>query len=439
MAVIAAVSTAPGEGGISIVRASGRDAGVLLEKIFRPAKKRAVESHRMMYGCCVDDDGSVIDEVMAVYFAAPYTYTRENMFEIQCHGGDICARRILKRIIDSGARIAAPGEFTRLAFMNGRIDLSKAEAVMQIIGANSEAAARASVRQLSGGVSSFVSKTIDELKDLLATIEACVDFPEEVDTESTGEQVCRASLAIADEIDRRTDERGARILMKGADIVLAGRPNVGKSSLMNALLNRERAIVTNIPGTTRDVLTEMITLDGISARLSDTAGQRVTDDAIEQIGVQMAEKAVEKADLVILVIDGSGTVTEEDQRLLDSMDERYVVCVNKADKGCMVSIDGAIHISAKTGAGVDELLKVLSERIAVVPVDDGFTGERHIELAKSASGYLRQAADGIMAGFEADTVRIDLKEALEKLCDITGENATEEVIDRVFANFCVGK
>ena len=345
---ICAIATAPGEGGIAIVRMSGDGAKEIFEACFHPARAGEIHSHHLRYGHAVDADGGILDEVMAVYMAAPSTYTREDMFEIQCHGGGVCARRVMNRILELGARIAGPGEFTRRAFMNGRIDLSRAEAVMRLIGANSEAAVRASLRQLEGGVSGFVRGAGEKLKALMALIEACTDFPDEVEEADAAQRVRDGLERIIAAIEERCDERGAKLIREGASIVLAGRPNVGKSSLMNALLRQERAIVTSVPGTTRDVLTERITLGGIAAELSDTAGQRDTDDPVERIGVERARRAVETADVVLVVLDGSQELTDEDAALLAQAknDPRFIVCVNKTDLPMRISLPGALEISA---------------------------------------------------------------------------------------------
>ena len=437
---ICAIATANGEGGIAIVRMSGEGAKDIFEKIFRPVKAKETASHRMMYGNAVDANGNALDEVMAVYMASPATYTREDMFEIQCHGGGVCARRILSRLMELGCRIALPGEFTRRAFMNGRIDLSRAEAVMSLIGANSEAAARASLRQLEGGVSGFVRKCAEELKEHMALIEACTDFPDEVEEEDAAQKVKAGVLKVMDEIRRRIDDRGAKLIREGASIVLAGRPNVGKSSLMNALLNQERAIVTSIPGTTRDVLTERIQLGGVTAELSDTAGQRITDDPVEKIGVDRAAKAMESADIVLIVLDSSEELTEEDKNLLENADERYIIILNKNDLARKTTIPGAMEISAASGEGIPQLIAEMERRIALTDsMEERMTQERHLTLAKRALAALEHAVEGIDAGFELDLAEIDLKEALSTLSEITGEDASEEVIDRVFRNFCVGK
>ena len=437
---ICAIATASGEGGIAIVRMSGEGAKDIFAEIFRPARAQGIQSHRMMYGWAVDAGGEILDEVMAVFLASPSTYTREDMFEIQCHGGGVCARRIIRRLIALGCRIAGPGEFTRRAFMNGRIDLSRAEAVMSLIGAGSEAAARSSLRQLEGGVSGFVRTCAEALKEQMALIEACTDFPDEVEEADAARKVADGVKEIIGQIQQRIDEKGARLIREGASIVLAGRPNVGKSSLMNALLNQERAIVTSIPGTTRDVLTERIQLGGIVAELSDTAGQRQTDDPVEKIGVDRAAKAMEAADVVLIVLDSSQELCDEDRALLENADERTIIVLNKNDLPRKLDLPGAMEISAATGEGVEKLIQEMERRVAVADsMEERMTQERHIALARCALAALEHALEGIDAGFALDLAEIDLKEALEALSEITGEDASEEVIDRVFKNFCVGK
>ena len=437
---ICAIATAPGEGGIAIVRMSGDGAKEIFEACFHPARAGEIRSHHLRYGHAVDADGGILDEVMAVYMAAPSTYTREDMFEIQCHGGGVCARRVMNRILELGARIAEPGEFTRRAFMNGRIDLSRAEAVMRLIGANSEVAARASLRQLEGGVSGFVRTASEQLKEHMALIEACTDFPDEVEEADAAQRVKAGVEQVISAIESRCDDRGAKLIREGASIVLAGRPNVGKSSLMNALLNQERAIVTSIPGTTRDVLTERIRLGGVTAELSDTAGQRATDDPVEKIGVDRAARAMETADIVLVVLDASQELTAEDEALLAQADERFIICLNKNDLPRRLSWPGALEISAASGEGIDALLREMEKRVQVSDQVEGrMIEQRHLHLARRALEALGHAVQSIDAGFALDLAEIDLKEALQALSEITGEDASEEVIDRVFKNFCVGK
>lgn len=446
---IAAIATAMGAGGIAIVRVSGDGAADVLKQVFQPASLNwNFESHRLMYGRAVDAQGGALDEVMAVLMRAPRTYTREDVAEIQCHGGGVSARMVLARVLECGARMAAPGEFTRRAFMNGRIDLARAEAVMQLIGANSQAAARASVRQLEGGVSGFVREVSHRLTDLMALIEASTDFPDEVEEDAAAPQVMQEIQALMSEIGRRCDPRSARLMRQGASIVLAGKPNVGKSSLMNALLNQDRAIVTDIPGTTRDVLTERIVIGGVAAEISDTAGRRETGDPVERIGVDRARRAAEQADVVLIVVDASQPLDEEDRTLIEGADERCVVCLNKQDLPAVVEAADiaapanvkVMQISAESGAGIDELLSEIAGRIALSSESDGqLTTQRHLELARDAMKDLQGAVSAIQQGLPLDTVAIDLRQALERLGEITGLNASEEVIDRVFANFCVGK
>ena len=445
---IAAIATARGAGGIAIVRISGGEAEAILRGMFVPAAARGeFVSHRLMYGHAVDGAGEAIDEVMAVLMRAPATYTREDVAEIHCHGGGACASAVLQRALELGASVAQPGEFTRRAFMNGRIDLARAEAVMQLIGAGSRAAARASLRQLEGGVSGFVKRVSDRLTGMLAQIEASTDFPDEVDEEATAQALTDDIEALIREIEVRSDPRGARILREGASIVLAGRPNVGKSSLMNALLNQERAIVTDIPGTTRDVLTERLSLGGVAAELSDTAGQRDTQDPVERIGVDRARRAVETADVALIVLDAAEPLAPEDEQLMREADERAIVCLNKSDlPGILQKKDIeamtpalVLELSAQTGAGVDALVEELTRRVAVEPIEGALTAQRHIEQAAAAAKALRAAIETIRSGYPLDTAAIDLREALSALAEITGENAAEAVIDRVFKDFCVGK
>ena len=447
---IAAIATARGAGGIAIVRVSGPAAEAILNALFVPASRREspFQSHRLMYGHAVDGDGRPLDEVMAVLMRAPRTYTREDVAEIHCHGGSVSAASVLDRVLALGARMAGPGEFTKRAFLNGRIDLSEAEAVMQLIGAGGRAAARASLRQLAGGVSGFVRGACDGLKDVMALLEAATDFPEEVKEEAAAEDVCARLETILAGIRARCDARGARLIREGASIVLAGRPNVGKSSLMNALLNRERAIVTDIPGTTRDVLTERISIGGVVAELSDTAGRRDTQDPIERIGVDRAERAAEGADVVLIVLDAAQPLDEGDADLVAAADARAVVCLNKQDAETVIDPERiramtaapVLELSARTGQGIPELMEELARRLSIGEESDGrLTARRHIELAGAAADRLEAAVEAIGAGMPLDTAAIDIREALDDLAEITGENATEAVIDRVFANFCVGK
>lgn len=448
MDTITAIATAVGAAGIAVIRVSGPAAEDVLRQCFRPVRPvKRLRSHQMYYGHVVRA-GEVVDEAMAVLMRAPNSYTREDVAELQCHGGRVAAERVLRCVLAAGARPAEPGEFTKMAFLNGRIDLSRAEAVMQMIGAGGEAAAKASARQLEGGVSTFVAGLEKRLTDAMAAIEASTDFPDEVEEETAAQEVEAEMRAIAAELRARADGRGARILREGASIVLAGPPNAGKSSLMNALLRRERAIVTEIPGTTRDVLTERVVFGGVAAELSDTAGLREAGDAVEKIGVARAQAAVEKADLVLLVLDGSRAPDIEALSLLNKGDTRLLLCLNKADLGLCPearalseNVDIPVFaLSALDGRGVEALADALAERLQGLAGDaDALTVERHLGLARRAAEDLERGAGGIRAGYPLDAAAVDLREALSALGEITGRDATEAVIDSVFANFCVGK
>ncbi len=446
---IAAIATAPGVGGIAIIRISGQQALHVLNTVFLPKRKSVrghIESHRMYYGHLLDSFGQVLDEVMAVYMAAPNSYTKEDVVEIHCHGGGLSAQRALKAVFACGVRPAEPGEFTKRAFLNGRLDLSEAEGVMQLIAADSESAARNAVRQMRGGVSSFVESVQQELTDLLSMISASTDFPDEVDEIQTADQVREGALQICETIANHSDEKAARMVREGAHVVLVGKPNVGKSSLMNAFLNAERAIVTDVPGTTRDVLSERISLNGIGVTISDTAGQRQTQDPIEKIGVDRAEDAQNHADVVLLVLDGSRPLSDEDRQLMEVADERWMVLINQQDRpqiwGTEQMPDGveAYSVSAKEQKGIDQVISALARRFSAgTDGEDLITAQRHLSLCNQAVNSLQRAIGSIEAGLPLDVVSSDIWEAAQFLSDITGGQTDEQVIDRVFAQFCVGK
>lgn len=440
---IAAIATARGEGGIAIVRISGPEALSVLKKAFSHRGRYA--SHMLYHGYVLDTDGARADEAMAVYMAAPRSYTAEDVCEIQCHGGDVAAQRTLDIVLHAGAVPAQPGEFTRRAFMNGRIDLAQAEAVMQLVSARSEAAARASVRQLTGGVSARIRPIMDALTGVMAYIEAADDFPDEID-ETLGARELRGRMEdIAGMLDALTDRRAARMVTAGSSVVLAGRPNVGKSSILNALAGAERAIVTDIPGTTRDVLTAQISVNGVRVEISDTAGLRATDDPVERIGVERAESAARQADMVIIVLDGASEINDDERAQLEKADERCLVCVNKSDTERKIDAElisaeyniPAVDTSARTGEGMDALRAHIARRAA--PDQPPLVAERHMEAAGRAKEAVEDAIRALDAGYPMDVCAVDAARAVEYLGEITGENAREAVIDRVFRDFCVGK
>lgn len=439
---IAAIATAEGAGGIAIIRISGPAALSVLRTVF---SRQGVFASNYLYHGYVVLDGETLDEAMAVYMKAPHSYTREDVCELHCHGGRVAAHRVLSAVLKAGARPAEPGEFTRRAFLNGRIDLSQAEAVMQLISANSDAAARAAVRQLSGGASTLVRPVIKNLTGLMALIEASDDFPEEVEEEAGKRTVDVGLFNCIEVLSSMLDEKAARLVREGASIVLAGRPNVGKSSLLNALVGSERAIVTEIPGTTRDVITEKLSINGRIAEISDTAGMRETGDAVEKIGVLRAARAMENADVILIVLDAHEGLSCEDEKLLKGADARCIACVNKLDAGDQIDAAAvartyqieAVELSAVTGAGVSELKNRLARRIGAGEAP--LVNERHLMLVTRAISALNTARAAIEGKYPLDVCAVDISEALSALYEITGENAREAVIDRIFRDFCVGK
>ena len=434
---IAAVATSRGEGGIAIVRVSGDRALEIMNAAFKPRVKGAAFSHgKMLYGSAVSKDGREIDEVMAVCFFAPKSYTREDVGEIHTHGG-ISAQLVLERLIDLGARPAERGEFTYRAFLNGRISLDKAEAVMSLISAKSRAAQRSSLRNLTSGSSSLIGRARSRLMELVTLIDAAADFPEEIDEDVTRDRIVSEAKQILADIKRCADPRYVKILEKGASVVIAGKPNVGKSSLMNALLSFERSIVTDIAGTTRDTINESASIRGISVTLTDTAGIRETGDAIEKMGVTRAEKCVDEADCVLLVLDSSGEIEKEDEKLLSKMDDRFILVANKDDIS-KNEIEGAIRISALTGEGISELTDAIYRKISPGEDDEKLLTLRQTEAARRAEACLERMI-ALSSETELDLMREDLTDALNILGEITGENITEQVIDGIFERFCVGK
>lgn len=444
---IAAQATASGEGGVAIVRVSGADCEKIVSRVFRAKNGRPLQNRYLTFGYVVDGD-RVIDEAMAVMMRAPHSYTREDVCEIQCHGSDALVRRILLLLLRAGARMAKPGEFTCRAFLNGRIDLAQAEAVMRMIRAGSDRAMDAAIRQMEGGVSAFVRVAREEITALLAELAAAIDFPDEVEETQTAHQVKARCTAICARLESSCDPRAGRIEDEGLRVVLGGRPNAGKSSLLNALIGGERAIVTDIPGTTRDTLTEAIQIDGLRVNLTDTAGLRDTGDAVERIGVARARKALDEADVRVLVLDGSEPIINEDMEALCGL-EPQIVALSKGDLPAVVTDRDAceafpaaqvIPVCALKGEGLDALRRAL---VSFAPEDGAessmLSQARHIEAAGRACESLRDAMRAIEDGMPLDMCAVDLSAALDCLGEITGETMSEQVIDQVFARFCVGK
>ena len=445
---IVGVATAAGEGGVAIVRVSGPEAVRLFEEAFRPkGAKPPYESHRLMVGHAVDETGP-IDEAMGVVMYAPRSYTREDVCEIHTHGGAAAASLVMRRLIRLGARPAEAGEFTRRAFMNGRIDLMQAEAVMGVISARSAAALRAGERQLEGGQSHFIRKAQEDLTALLSGLEAHIDYPDEIGEDEALSGLCEGLDKLIARLDGAIDERGARIVREGLRVALCGRPNAGKSTLFNALLGEDRAIVTDIPGTTRDVLEGAFMLDGTNVLLQDTAGLRDSGDAVERIGVERARAALGRADVALLVVDAS---QDPDDEALDLLRMEApcpcAVLLNKEDAGERFTASQAerltdkrpiLRVSAREGEGLDTVREYLRGFLRN-PDELALTHERHMAVARQALDKLRDARAGLASGGLIDLAAVDLHEALYLLGRITGDSVDEKLLDDIFSRFCVGK
>lgn len=444
---IAAIATAPGQGGIAIVRLSGPEAQAILMKIFRPMQRTlsTFPSHMLTFGRAVDG-GHTVDECMAVIMRAPRSYTREDVAELQLHGGSYTAQRVLALCLREGARLAEPGEFTRRAFLNGRIDLSQAEAVMAVIAAQGERAHSAAQQQLAGGTSAFIREAAETLYGIQAAAAACIDYPEEISDEEAADDLLPRMLRLAEQLDAACDERASRILRTGLSVALCGRPNAGKSSLLNALLGEARAIVTPIPGTTRDMVTGDLTLGGSVIHLTDTAGLHATEDPVEQLGVALARRAMDAADVVLAVLDASRPMDADDRELLASLAGRVcAVVLNKSDLPAVLSADEVraqrpdapvFVLSASAVDSLAELKEYLAQQAAVTDLTP-LTQPRHLEAARRAAQHLRQAAEALPVALDLATP--DLQWAAQALGEITGDDVTESLLDRIFSDFCVGK
>ena len=454
---IAAIATPPGIGGIGLIRVSGPEAGGIARRLFRPSPPGNFLSHHLYHGEIVSPaTGVVLDEVLVAFLKEPRSYTGEDTLEINCHGGPLILRTVLEEVLRAGARPAWRGEFTKRAFLNDRLDLTQAEAVLDIITAQTRPGLAAAVGHLRGKLSSRVEEMRSEIIDLLAGIEAAIDFSEE---DGVGETPGSAPFQIQRIIDRivsltATYHQG-RIYREGVGVVIAGRPNVGKSSLLNRLLGEKRAIVTPIPGTTRDFIEETVDLGGIPVRLTDTAGLRSPEDAIEKEGVDLVWQRLETADAVLVLLDGSADLTADDRELLAKMTGKPLLAVlNKSDlpprlneKSLKVLLpEGtppAIRISAKYGDGIERLTTALGDLILATPAEESsevMIAHLHQKttLEKAAAGLAR-ARNGLNSGLPAEFIALEVREALDALGEITGRTTPEELLDRIFANFCIGK
>ncbi len=458
---IAAVASPPGRGGVAVIRVSGPRALAMLRRIFRsPAIPGGeVPARRVLLGRVVEPETDrPVDEVLCFYMPAPRSYTGEDVVEFHCHGGPVPVEGVLGALIAAGARPAEPGEFTRRAFINGRMDLSQAEAVADLIAARSRVAAEFALDQLGGRLGRAVRSMRGRIIELMASIEVVLDYPElDIDDRDLRE-IADEGRSLSGELRRLLESAAAgRPVREGVRTAILGRPNVGKSSLLNALLGRDRAIVTAIPGTTRDTVEEELVVQGIPLVLIDTAGIRQSDDDVERIGVERARAAGERAELVLLVLDDSQGITPEDRDLLRGIRgfSSPVVVINKTDVGAdrlpdrMVGefLPGVpvVRISALTGAGIPELEAAIAERITGGHTPDAgeegliLTNARHEEAVRAALHSLGAFRDALEAGLPVDVASIDLRETAEHLGRITGETVTEDLLDSIFANYCIGK
>ena len=447
---IAAISTALGVGAISIVRLSGNDAIEIVNNCFKGKDLTKVASHTINYGHIVDKN-EIIDEVLVSVMKSPKTYTTEDVVEINCHGGVISTKRILETMLTHGARLAEPGEFTKRAFLNGRIDLVKSEAVMDIIDSKSEEANKLALSQLSGTTSNMIKKFREKLKQLLASIEVNIDYPEYHDIEVVTKDHIKTSIKdMKKDLEEVIKEsKNMTLIKEGIKTVIIGRPNVGKSSILNKLLEQEKAIVTDIAGTTRDIVEGEIYLDGILLNIIDTAGIRSTEDIVEKMGVEKSLSMIEEADLVIVVLNNNEKLTKEDEEILaKTKDKQRIIVINKNDLEKKLDISkkelkNIVETNTNKVEGIKQLKEKIIElfQLETIKTKDYtyLTNARQISLAKKAYQSLQDAEEGILQDLPIDMVEIDLKETFDLLGEIIGETYSEEILDHLFANFCVGK
>lgn len=442
---IAAISTAYGTAGISVIRVSGEEAIIKTNQIFKGKDLTKVKSHTVNYGFILDRDNKPIDEVMIAVLKAPKSFTTEDLIEISTHGGILVTEKVLKRVLSTGIRLAKPGEFTERAFIHGRIDLAESEAVMDLIEAKNEKAMKLALSALQGETSKLINSLKDELLNIVAVIEVNIDYPEYDDVEELTNEVVNPKLndfiIKLDEILAESNK--GRLIREGVLTAIIGRPNVGKSSLLNALLNEERAIVTNIAGTTRDTIEEFINLGGITLKLIDTAGIRSSDDYVEMIGIKRSIEAIKKSELVILVLDASESLTKEDLELLElTKDKRRIIVGNKKDLGIKMELKNMIHLSLKTKTDIKILETAILKELKLGEVNEDYkylSNIRHILKVEEAKEYINNSLRAIKSGHPIDVVEIDIKRAWETLGEITGSYYPEDLINELFSRFCLGK
>lgn len=457
MEAIAAISTPPGYGGIGIIRISGKDSFKIIEKIFEPKNKEKdkIKGYTMKYGKIFDFKGKIIDEVLVTYFVSPKSFTTENMCEINSHGGPIVVKKILELCLENGARMAEPGEFTKIAFLNGRIDLAQSEAIIDMINAKTEKEQQASINQLEGNLSNKINEIREDIMQKIVDIEASIDYPEyDIEEITKGElrkMLERVNIKLK-ELERNFEK--GKLIKDGIKMAIIGRPNAGKSSLLNAILNEDRAIVTEYEGTTRDIIEEFIVIEGIPIKVIDTAGIRnKTEDKIEQIGIEKAKEIAKNADLVIYIIDSSKKLEDEDKEILKLLkDKKVIIVLNKQDLNTEISEETEeikkinkpkIKLSALKKDGIGQLYKEISEmfRLGEIIIDDSVTvtNERHKEIIKNAQKNTNDSINSIDNNMPVDIIQISIKQTLEELGKITGNTVSEDIIDEIFKKFCLGK
>lgn len=451
---IAAISTPAGTGGIAVIRISGQDALKIADTVYKGAARLSQAlSHTVHYGHIVGKDGDVIDEVLVTVMRAPRTYTREDIVEINTHGGIIASRNVMKCLIEAGAYQAEPGEFTKRAFLNGRIDLSQAEGIIDIINSKTSLEQKCALSQAQGSLSAKINEIRNSLVGLCASMQVIIDYPdEELEDVSMDDIYKRVKEAEKNTIKLLESGENGKIIKNGIKTVIAGKPNVGKSSLLNFLARDERAIVTEIAGTTRDVIEETVNIDGIALILTDTAGIRQTDDLVEKIGVEKSKKSIEEADLVIIMLDSSRMPDDEEWDLLkETKDKKRIVLINKTDikdekaiKKIYEMLDSkAIEFSIKTGEGEKELSDTIKEmyNIGKIGINDAniITNMRHIGALSNAKEALKKAKESVKRGMPSDIAAIDINIAIDALGEITGAVVSEDIVSAIFHDFCVGK